>query len=189
MPIGRLCRACGAKLSGDVGWCSRCLAPVTLYSPRAPLHEPGGYVGAPMNAPRTSRWRGGATSFGPAGRILCTLGLAALFPWWGLGGFDPFFLWALMGWLLAAGLVLRSVWKQERIVDPAPTRLEGSRTRHPVLGRELRFGRGARSVVLLIAAGGAVAAWLSLDDAARYVWTVVAIVSGLGIFLSIWNDL
>jgi hypothetical protein len=142
-----------------------------------------------MPTPRTSRWRGGATSFGPAGRILSTLALAAFFPWWGLGGFNPFFLWSLMGWVLAAGLALRSVWKRERIVDPAPTRIERLRARHPVLGRELRFSGGGRVVVLALAVGGVAAAWFSLDDTARYLWGAVAIVAGVGIFLASWNDL
>lgn len=47
----------------------------------------------------------------------------------------------------------------------------------------------ARVLLLAIAVGGAAAAWLSLDDVARYVWAAVAIVGGAGIFLSTWNDL
>jgi hypothetical protein len=114
-----------------------------------------------------------------------TIALAAFFPWWGLGaGFNPLFLWGLMGWLLAASVVLRSVWKRERIVDPAPTRSERLSARHPVLGMELRLGGGARVLVFAIAVGGAAAAWLSLDDMARYVWAAVAIVGGVGFFLA-----
>jgi hypothetical protein len=163
--------------------------PVSLYAARAPLHEEGSYVGAPVPTPRTSRWRSGATSFGPIGRIVSTLALAAFFPWWGLGGFDPLFLWSLLGWVFAAGMVLRSIWKREPIVDPTPTRIERFRARHPVLGMELRLVGGARVLVLAIAVGGAAAAWLSLDDVARYLWAAVAIVGGVGIFLASWNDL
>jgi hypothetical protein len=161
---------------------------VTLYSRREQLHEPGGFVGVPMPTPRTSRWRSGPTSFGPVGRIVCTLALAALFPWWGLGGFNPFFLWALMGWVLAAVFVLRSTWKPERIVDPTPTRIERLRARHPLLGMELRLGGGMGVVVLVLSVGAGVAAWLSLDDVSRYVWAVVAIVAGVAFFLASWND-
>ena len=189
MPIGRTCRSCGAALPPDIRWCTTCLEPVALFSRREPLHEAGGYVGAPIPTPRTSRWRGGPTSFGPLGRILCTLALAAFFPWWGLGGFNPLFLWALMGWLLTAGLVLRSTWKRERIVDAQPTPAERLRARHPVLGMELRLPAGMRRLVLVAAVTGAAAAWLSFDDGARYLWAVVAIVAGVGIFLASWNDL
>ena len=102
MPVGPLCRSCGASLPPDIRWCTTCYTPVALYTPRDPLHEPGVFVGIPTHTPRTSRWRSGPTSFGPVGRIVCTLAVAALFPWWGLGGFNPFFLWALVGWVLAA---------------------------------------------------------------------------------------
>ena len=120
---------------------------------------------------------------------MCTLALAALFPWWGLGGFNPFFLWALVGWVLAAVFVLRSTWKPERIIDPTPTRIERFRVRHPVLGGELRLSGGAGLVVLIFSVGVAATAWLSLDDVSRYVWAVVAIVAGVGFFLASWNDL
>lgn len=188
MPIGHLCRTCGAALPSDLGWCATCYAPVTLYSPREPVHEPGGYAGPPMHTLRTSRWRAGPTSFGPVGRILCTAALAALFPWWGLGG-NPFFLWSLMGWLGMAGIVLRSVWKRERIVDPTPTRLERLRARHPFLTQEIRLRGNARTVVLVLAVGGAAAAWFSFDTGLRFLAAVVVIVGGVGVVLARSNDL
>lgn len=162
---------------------------MTPYARRDPLHEPGGFVGVPTHTPRTSRWRSGPTSFGPVGRIACTLALAALFPWWGLGGFNPFFFWELMGWVLSAVFVLRSIWKTERIVAPTPTRIERLRARHPVLGAELRLGGGVGLVVLILSMGVAAIAWLALDDVSRYIWAVVAIVAGVGSFLASWNDL
>ncbi len=189
MPVGPLCRSCGAPLPPDIRWCTTCYTPVTQYAPRDPLHEPGGFVGVPTHTPRTSRWRSGPTSFGSVGRILCTLALAALFPWWGIGGFNPFFLWALMGWVLAAMFVLRNTWKPERILDPTPTRIERFRVRNPVLGGELRLSGGAGLVVLIFSVGVAASAWLSLDDVSRYAWAVVAIVAGVGFFLASWNDL
>jgi hypothetical protein len=188
MPIGHLCRACGAALPPDLGWCAACYAPVRLYSPREPVREPGGYAGRPMPALRTSRWRQGPTSFGPLGRILSTAAVVALFPWWGLGG-NPFFLWSLMGWLGMAGIVLRSIWKRERIVDPSPTRVEKLRARHPFLAQEIRLSGNARTLALVVVAGGAAAAWLSFDTGARFLLAVVVLVAGVGIFLSSRHDL
>jgi hypothetical protein len=141
-----------------------------------------------MHTLRTSRWRAGPTSFGPMGRILSTVALAALFPWWGLGG-NPFFLWSLMGWLGMAGIVLRSIWKRERIVDPTPTRLEGLRARHPFLTQEIRLSGTARTVVLVLAVGGMAAAWFSFDTALRFLAAVVVIVGGVGVILARSNDL
>jgi hypothetical protein len=188
MPIGHLCRACGAALPADLRWCATCYAPVTLYSPREPVHGPGGYAGQPEPTLRTSRWRSGPTTFGPLGRILSTAALAALFPWWGLGG-NPFFLWSLMGWLGMAGIVLRSVWKRERIVDPSPTRVEVLRTRHPLLAKEIRLNGAALMVLLVVAAIGGVAAWSSFDTGARFLSVVVVLVGGVGIFLARSSDL
>ena len=122
MPIGSTCRACGATLPPDLGWCSRCLAPVTGFASRPPLHEPGGFVGTPIETPRVSRWRSASTSFGPVGRIVWTLVVGLFFPWWGLGQWGTpigaLFLWALMGWLIAAGLILRSIWKPVPVTGP-----------------------------------------------------------------------
>ena len=188
MPIGHLCRSCGAALPSDLGWCTSCYAPVTLYSARAPVHGTGGYVGSPMPTPRTSRWRSGPTSFGPLGRILSTAALAALFPWWGLGG-NPFFLWSLMGWLAMAGIVLRSVWKRERIIDPSPTRLEELRARHPFLAQEIRLSGTARTVLLVLGVGVTAAAWFGADTGARFYLVVVVIVAGVAIFWARSNDL
>lgn len=61
--------------------------------------------------PVYSRWRGGSTSFGPAGRILATVLVVGI----GLGLLlvDP-----LSGivWLVIAGpIALPSIWKRERI--------------------------------------------------------------------------
>ena len=184
MPIGHLCRACGATLPADLRWCTTCYAPVTLYSPREPVHGPEGYAGQPEPTLRTSRWRSGPTTFGPLGRILSTAGLAALFPWWGLGG-NPFFLWSLMGWLGMAGIVIRSVWKRERIVDPSPTRVEILRARHPLLAKEIRLSGAALLALFVVAVAGGVVAWSSIDTGARFLSVVVVLVGTWG---SSWRD-
>jgi hypothetical protein len=162
---------------------------VTLYSPRQRLHEPGTFVGSITPTVRTSRWRAGPTSFGPVGRIVSTLVLAALFPWWGIAGLNPPALWAMMGWLIGAAIVLRSIWKPERIVDDGPSRGDRFRSHHPVLGAQVRLGRPAAIVIGVLVASSAVAGWLSLDEPGRYVWAVVVIVGGVGFLLARWNEL
>jgi hypothetical protein len=187
--VARTCRSCGAPLPPDLRWCERCFAPVTLYSPRERLHEPGTFVGSLTPRVRTSRWRAGPTSFGPLGRIVSTLVLAAIFPWWGVADLNPLALWALMGWLIAASIFLRSIWKPERIVDDRPTWADRFRSRHPVLGGELRPGGTAAVAAGVLVAGSAVAGWLSLDGPGRYLWAVIVIVAGVGFLVAKWNDL
>ena len=162
---------------------------MTPHAVRPQIQQPGTYVGSPITTPRTSRWRAGPTTFGPLGRILCTLAIVAMFPWWGLGGFNPLFLWALMGWLIMASVFLRSIWQPTRVVDEESTPREGCRERHPLLGRPIRLTQGARLVSTAVIVVVAVAAWLGMDTGARYLWAVVAIVSGVGFLLASANDL
>jgi hypothetical protein len=192
MPIGRNCRSCGAALPADLGWCAVCYTPVTPHAIRPPMHGTGEYVGTPTPTPRTSRWRAGPTTFGPIGRIMVTLCLLALFPWGSaveVSAMAALQLWFLIGWVVLAVVVLRSVWAPTRIAQDAPEgRMERFRRQHPVLGRRIALSRGTRRIVLLIAAGCAVAAWFGLDDLNRYVWGAVAISVGLALFLTTWND-
>lgn len=94
-----------------------------------------------------------------------------------------------MGWLGMAGIVLRSVWKRERVVDPSPTRVEILRARHPLLAMEIRLSGIARTLVLVVAVGGAAVAWMSFDTGARFLSVVVVLVGGVGIFLARSSDL
>jgi hypothetical protein len=190
MPIARNCTSCGAPLPATLGWCGSCFAPVKLHSARRPIHDPGGFVGTLEPTPRTSRWRAGPTSFGPVGRLVSTGVLALFFPWWGAGdAMNPFFLWSLMGWLVLAGIVLRSVWKRERIPEGPPTAVDRFRERHPTLGGAIRLTPAARVGLLVVAAVVAVAAWLAMDTAARYLWTAIPLLAGLGIWVATRNDL
>jgi hypothetical protein len=193
MPIGSTCRTCGATLPPDLGWCVRCLAPVTAFAARPRVHEPGSFVGTPVATPRTSRWRSGPTSFGPFGRIAITVTLLLFLPWWGLEGItaaSAFHLWFLIGWAMLAALVLPQVWRRQRLPDDAPpSRIERFRQGHPVLGRPVRLGFVARGVVVLVAGGAALTAWLGLDDVNRYLWAVLALALGLVVSLASWNEL
>jgi hypothetical protein len=99
-------------------------------------------------------------------------------------------LWFLIGWVVLAVIVLRSVWAPARVAHDAPEgRMERFRRQHRVLGRRITLGPGSRRIVLLIAASGAVLAWLGFDDLNRYVWAAVALSAGLALFLTTWNDL
>ncbi len=172
MPIGHVCRSCGAALPPDLQWCAMCFAPSTPFAARPPLHESGTFVGTPMRDHETSRWRSGPTTMGPLGRIGWTLGLLLLLPWWALA------------------LPMRSIWRRERVADDAPpTLVERFRVRHPALGREIRLSPTARLVVLALAAVAVVVVFLTKDDVDRYLFTAPILVVGLMVTLARWNDL
>jgi hypothetical protein len=99
-------------------------------------------------------------------------------------------LWFLIGWVVLAVVVLRSVWAPTRIAHDAPEGwAERFRREHPLLGRRMVLSRGSRRIVLVVAAGCAVASWLGLEDLDRYVWGAVALSAALALFLTTWNDL
>jgi hypothetical protein len=135
------CPTCGASLAADLEWCNQCYA--SLKPAPAPVEGPADAPG-PGERPlwvRTntappelklshefSRWRAGATSFGPVGRAVLTLlvllmlvvgyplirGLIMM-----VGGMDVPGLGFLLMYLfvaLPAGIYLLSrVWRRERI--------------------------------------------------------------------------
>ncbi len=163
MPVPTACRACGAPLPPDLGWCARCYAPVTTFAARPPIHEEGTYVGMPQPDVRTSRWAATSTSMGPIGRIAVTVLLLLIFPWW------------------AVALPLRSVWRKVRLPDGAPpTALDRYRERHPLLGRRLELTPPWRIALIAIGAGGVgVTMWLTSGPVERLTW-IGAIVLAIG---------
>ena len=110
---------CGAELTGDVMWCVRCYEPVRQLTPRAP----GLAVSSPALLrgdirPR-SRWKAGATTFGPVGRIVVTALVVAFAPWPQIA--SPIGLAVLWpAYLLIAGAVLRSTWKRDLVERRLP---------------------------------------------------------------------
>lgn len=88
----RTCPSCGAHVTDDLAWCNQCysaLPAVAVPAATAVVEAPveterplrvRSNVGQPdvKIAPEFSRWRGGATSFGPIGRILLTLGVIVM---------------------------------------------------------------------------------------------------------------
>lgn len=78
------CPRCGARVTADATWCGQCFASIPVAPPAPAPGESGvlaaSRAGVRMPVPRDpshvatySRWRKGATSFGPLGRILLTI--------------------------------------------------------------------------------------------------------------------
>jgi hypothetical protein len=145
------------------------------------VHGDGTFVGELRNRRRTSRWRGGPTILGPAGRVLGTAAVLLFGPW---GSFSVFTLLYGPVWMLVSVVVLKEIWRPQVIDADAPaTRGERFRASHPILAVRLDgrvmlvvgmlvlfvlsvsvLGTGGRSLVFAI--GGVVGlgfllAWLS----------------------------
>jgi hypothetical protein len=108
---------------------------------------------------------------GPVGRVVTTIALLVIFPWWALA------------------LPMRSIWRKERVADGAPpTSLDRFRARHPSLGRELRLGPTAKLAILAVAAVAIVVVFLTKGDVERYLFAAPILVVGLTVTLANWND-
>lgn len=196
MTASRTCRSCGADLSPDVMWCLRSYEPVRHLTPRAPQLPPLPTVHEPKPEPRMSRWHAGPTTFGPVGRVVATLVLALFAPWHGLTGFGgmegPLMLWYLLGYTAVAAMLLRHIWRKERVVDPNVPMTEGIRSR--VARRAPRLGQPIPPLLILatlglIALATLVVLWVSLDTVGRYYLVAVGAAAGTGLFLVVWNEL
>lgn len=142
------CAACGAGLSPDAAWCGQCYARVpaavggtataTVPSgvpdrfpgsapaptvpdrfPTAPGPAASPTPSAAAPAYRYTRWRKTATTFGPIGRVVCTLALVLPFGFllaFGLLTIDPFVLGGAAVW---GGVImpwgLRDTWRAGRL--------------------------------------------------------------------------
>jgi hypothetical protein len=137
----------------------------------------GGLVYAPPKRPRTSRWRAGPTSFGPLGRLVATALVLLFAPW------NAFFM--MLVYVPVATLVLRHVWKAERVDDeePPPRLRRIVAERAPWLARDV--GRVTLTVVAGLALVGVVVAWQSQDTGLRYLMAFAGATVGLG-FVWAW---
>jgi hypothetical protein len=121
---------CGAALPEGALACGLCHRPARVAEPGAPdvagdgQPSPNGFLPAPPRAPRAdpragySRTAKGVTSYGPLGRAVATA-LVLLPPtfFWLVGGaalLVPIVMWLV----IAVPLVLRDVWKRERVAAP-----------------------------------------------------------------------
>ncbi len=194
MTAPRVCRSCGADLALDVRWCTFCFAVVTEFEQR--IASPGGFVDVPRHDVRYTRWRGGPLTFGPAGRLVITVGLALGLPiafwtmgtaFWGLG------LWFLLGYSILSAVVLQSVWRRMP-VGPDETeevhRSSGFRNRHPRLGHEIHVPKlvlGVIGLALLGVLGYTV--FRSSDDLHRFFGLAIILMVAFGTALAHWLDL
>lgn len=166
MTASRICRACGADLRGDVMWCLRCLEPVRQLTPREPQLPTARPVRTEPVLAR-SRWKAGATSFGPVGRIAITVGVLLFFPPIGsLGSPITLFIY-LPGYLTIAAVVLRSTWKKDVLERPLPVEEPpGGPRPEPVLEPVPTATIVAWSVLIAIGLGVAIA-WTATGSQGR----------------------
>ena len=195
MTASRTCRACGVDLSPEVMWCLRCYEPVRQLTPRAPQVPTIHFLGSDDPHP-TSRWRRGPTTFGPVGRLSITTLVLVAGPWTSLRGFgDPIAalsLWYLLGYTFIAVLVLRHVWRRERVLEPHVS----GRAHDWVAARFPRLGRSITippivviGVLSLLVVTSLVVVWVSSDLTGRYYLAAVVSAVCVATFLAVWNEL
>ena len=108
------CGQCGRALAPADQWCGLCFAPAPDVRFSAPLQTHRGDDPPPVERVtyRQSRWAGSSISFGPVGRILLTLVLAAI---------TALLVWSgsLVGlgfWVVVAvPWALRDIWRAVRV--------------------------------------------------------------------------
>ena len=138
----RTCPSCGAHVVDDLEWCNQCYSalPAVQEQPTTTVLDAPDNANRPLwvrsnmgqpevkITPEFSRWRGGATSFGPVGRALLTLGVIVMlivgYPLlrgliYAVGGMDIPGVGLVVLYACAAipgGVyMLNRVWKPERI--------------------------------------------------------------------------
>jgi hypothetical protein len=164
MTASRTCRACGADLRGDVMWCLRCLEPVRQLTPREGNISVASFVNSRPDAAR-SRWKAGATSFGPVGRIAISVGVLLFFPPT-LGNPVTLFVY-LPAYLAIAAVVLRSTWKKDVVERPVPVEEPAGEPRpEPVVEPVPTTTIVAWSVLIAIGLGVAIA-WTAMGSQGR----------------------
>jgi hypothetical protein len=147
-------------------WCLRCLEPVRQLTPREGDIPVASFVNRTPDGAR-SRWKAGATSFGPVGRIAITVGVLLFFPPIGSIG-NPLTIFVyLPAYLTIATVVLRSTWKKDVVERPLPAEEPGVEPRpEPVVEPIPTTTIVAWSVLIAIALGVAVA-WTSTGNQGR----------------------
>jgi hypothetical protein len=131
-------------------------------------------------------------TFGPAGRLIATACVIALGPWSVFGGIsfaNPFFIWYLGAYAIAATLVLRHVWA--RVAVPPASREPSSdkpsllirrypRLASPIEPQRFAVVGGLALVVIAILA----TAWLSGDTHTGYALVFLGVLLGAGTLIA-----
>ena len=117
------CGRCGARLAPGSEWCNQCYATTAPHEAaaaetRAPILPSFWMPEEPVPPPVYSRWHAGVTTFGPVGRILSTIIVVAPAVVWFFvmkaAGF-VFGLTGFVGYCVVGVVVLRQIWKRDRI--------------------------------------------------------------------------
>jgi hypothetical protein len=66
------CTGCGARAGTDLDWCPQCFAPLRVADKTSSITE-GMATPHPPDEDVLSRWKGGATTFGPRAKVAITL--------------------------------------------------------------------------------------------------------------------
>lgn len=157
-------------------WCLRCLEPVRQLTPREGDIPVASFVSAGPDAIR-SRWKAGATSFGPVGRIAITVAVLLFFPS-SIGNPVTLFVY-LPAYLAIAVVVLRSTWKKDVVERPlAVEEPIGEPRPEPVVERVPTATIVAWSVLIAIGLGVAIA-WTASDNVGRGVIGIGASLAAL----------
>jgi hypothetical protein len=118
--VGR-CRECGAALAAGAAWCGQCFARVDAAASMPTGLPPSGFQ--PSGAQprqvltRRTRWQKTPTTFGPAGRLLATVGVLIPLVVMVVGGFVDMFAWGGAA-VYAAVIVpwaMRDIWREGRV--------------------------------------------------------------------------
>jgi hypothetical protein len=159
-------------------WCLRCLEPVRQLTPREGNIPVASFVNAGSDVGR-SRWKAGATSFGPVGRIATTVGVLLFFPPIGsLGNPLTIFVY-LPAYLTIATVVLRSTWKKDVIERPVPVEEPAGGPRpEPVVEPIPRATIVAWSVLIAIGLGIAIS-WTATGSQGRGIIGIAASLTAL----------
>jgi len=121
------CAHCGAVLAAGAGWCGQCFAPIggaagapaASAAAAAPATTPFAPTGAQPREllTRSTRWAKTPTTFGPAGRVLCTVGVLVPLLVMIVGGFVDMFAWggaAVYGAVIVPW-AMRDIWKAGQV--------------------------------------------------------------------------
>jgi hypothetical protein len=113
------CAHCGATLAAGAGWCGQCFAAVgaaaAVPTPAAVFAPAGAKPREVLT--RTTRWAKTPTTFGPAGRVLCTVGVLVPLLVMVVGGFADMFAWggAAVYGVIIVPWAMRDIWKAGRL--------------------------------------------------------------------------